>query len=53
MIDREEINFERSVIVGIVTQQQSEDKLKEYLDELEFLTYTAGGAVFKRFIQNT
>lgn len=51
MIDREEINFERSVIVGIVTQQQSEDKLKEYLDELEFLTYTAGGAVFKRFTQ--
>lgn len=51
MLDREEINFERSVIVGIVTQEQSEDKLKEYLDELEFLTYTAGGEVFKRFTQ--
>lgn len=51
MLDREEINFERSVIVGIITQEQSEDKLKEYLDELEFLTYTAGGEVFKRFTQ--
>lgn len=51
MIEREEVNFERSVIVGIVTQEQSEDKLKEYLDELEFLTYTAGGEVFKRFWQ--
>lgn len=51
MIDREEINFERSVIVGIITQEQSEEKLKEYLDELEFLTYTAGGEVFKRFSQ--
>lgn len=51
MIERDEINFERSVIVGIITQDQSEDKLKEYLDELEFLTYTAGGTVYKRFTQ--
>lgn len=51
MLDKEEINFERSVIVGIVTQEQDEDKLKEYLDELEFLTYTAGGQVLKRFTQ--
>ncbi len=51
MIDREEINFERSVIVGIVTKDQDESKLTEYLDELEFLTYTAGGEVYKRFTQ--
>ncbi|MEK6451885.1 MULTISPECIES: GTPase HflX [Myroides] len=51
MIDREEINFERSVIVGIVTKDQDESKLNEYLDELEFLTYTAGGEVYKRFTQ--
>ena len=51
MIEREETNFERSIIVGIVTQDQDESKLKEYLDELEFLTYTAGGEVFKRFSQ--
>jgi hypothetical protein len=42
---------ERTVIVGIVTQNQNEEKLTEYLDELEFLTYTAGGEVIKRFSQ--
>lgn len=51
MIDKEEINFERSVIVGIITQNQDEETLNEYLDELEFLTYTAGGQVIKRFTQ--
>ncbi len=51
MIEKEEINFERSVIVGIVNKDQDEAKLNEYLDELEFLTITAGGEVFKRFYQ--
>ena len=51
MLEKEKINFERTVIVGIITQNQSEEKLKEYLDELEFLTYTAGGEVIKRFFQ--
>ena len=51
MLEKEIINFEKTVVVGIVTQNQSEDKLKEYLDELEFLTFTAGGEVIKRFFQ--
>jgi len=51
MLEKEVINFERTVIVGIVTQNQSEEKLNEYLDELEFLTFTAGGEVIKRFSQ--
>jgi len=51
MLEKEIINFEKTVIVGIVTQNQSEEKLNEYLDELEFLTYTAGGQVIKRFSQ--
>lgn len=51
MLEKEVINFERTVIVGIVTQNQNEEKLTEYLDELEFLTYTAGGEVIKRFSQ--
>jgi GTP-binding protein HflX len=51
MLEKETINFERTAIVGIVTQNQSEEKLKEYLDELEFLTFTAGGEVVKRFSQ--
>ncbi len=51
MLDKEIINFEKTIIVGIITQNQSETKLKEYLDELEFLTFTAGGEVVKRFFQ--
>ena len=51
MLEKEVTNFESTILVGIVTQQQSEEKLKEYLDELEFLTYTAGGEVKKRFTQ--
>lgn len=51
MLEKEKINFEKTVIVGIVTQNQSEEKLIEYLDELEFLTFTAGGEVIKRFWQ--
>jgi GTP-binding protein HflX len=51
MIEKEIINFERTVVVGIVTQNQDEEKLNEYLDELEFLTFTAGGEVIKRFSQ--
>ncbi len=51
MLEKEVIDFEKSIIVGIITQNQNEDKLNEYLDELEFLTYTAGGTVIKRFSQ--
>ncbi|AOW08665.1 GTPase HflX [Flavobacterium gilvum] len=51
MLEKETINFEKTAIVGIITQNQSEEKLNEYLDELEFLTFTAGGEVVKRFSQ--
>ena len=51
MLEKEKSNFEKTIIVGVVTQNQSEEKLFEYLDELEFLTFTAGGEVVKRFWQ--
>lgn len=51
MLEIKKISYEKAVLVGIITQQQSEDKLREYLDELEFLTQTAGGEVQKRFSQ--
>lgn len=51
MLEKEVINFEKTVIVGIITKDQNEEKLNEYLDELEFLTFTAGGEVVKRFSQ--
>ena len=37
--------------MGIITKAQNDAQSKEYLDELEFLTYTAGGVVVKRFTQ--
>ncbi len=51
MIEKNDLTYEKAVLIGVVTQQQTEDKLNEYLDELEFLTYTAGGEVLKRFTQ--
>ena len=51
MIEKKDINLESVVLIGIITQDQDEDMSKEYLDELEFLTYTAGGDVVKRFTQ--
>ncbi len=51
MLEQKEIAYEKTVLIGIVTKHQDEDKLTEFLDELEFLTYTAGGEVVKRFTQ--
>ena len=51
MIEKKSIDYEKAVLIGIINREQSEDKVSEYLDELEFLTYTAGGEVTKRFIQ--
>ena len=51
MIEKIEIALEAAVLIGVVTKEQDETKSKEYLDELEFLTYTAGGEVKKRFTQ--
>ncbi|MBD5311350.1 MAG: GTPase HflX [Bacteroides sp.] len=42
---------ERTVLVGLVTQRQSEAKVNEYLDELAFLATTAGAEPVKRFVQ--
>lgn len=51
MIEKTDLAYERIVLIGIVTKEQDQEKLEEYLDELEFLTYTAGGEVIKRFSQ--
>ena len=42
---------ERAVLVAIITQQQPEEKVKEYLDELEFLATTAGVTTIAKFVQ--
>jgi GTP-binding protein HflX len=51
MIEKKDIALEKAVLIGVITKEQNEEKSKEYLDELEFLTYTAGGEVVKRFTQ--
>lgn len=52
MIEKSQLTYEKTVLVGIVSSQQNAMQSKEYLDELEFLAYTAGGQVLKRFTQN-
>ena len=51
MIEKSVSELERTVIVGIITSNQSKKILDEYLDELSFLIFTAGGNVVKKFIQ--
>ncbi len=51
MIEKSKITYEKTILVGLITKSQDQKKSNEYLDELEFLTYTAGGEVLKRFIQ--
>ena len=47
----EDHRIERAVLVGLVTKKQSEQQLKEYLDELEFLAETAGAQTEEKFWQ--
>ena len=51
MIDQREAISEKVVLIGVITQLQDQSRSKEYLDELEFLTNTAGGVSVKRFVQ--
>lgn len=51
MLEKKEAQYENVVLVGLINRNQDEDKLVEYLDELEFLAFTAGAEVSKRFVQ--
>ncbi len=42
---------ERAVLIGLINQEQDENLLNEYLDELAFLAETAGALPVKRFTQ--
>ena len=46
-----EIKSENAVLVGLITPEQNEEQVNEYLDELAFLTETAGIIPGKRFVQ--
>ncbi|MEY2997217.1 MAG: GTPase HflX [Bacteroidota bacterium] len=51
MLEKQEIQYEKVILVGLITKDQDEVKSAEYLDELAFLAYTAGGEVARRFTQ--
>jgi GTP-binding protein HflX len=46
-----EIYEERAVLVGVITQLQTEEKAREYLNELAFLAETAGASPEKLYFQ--
>lgn len=45
------IKTETATLIGLIHQHQSEQQVKEYLDELAFLIETAGAKTVKRFTQ--
>jgi GTP-binding protein HflX len=42
---------ERAILIGIISNEQSEEQVDEYLDELAFLTDTAGAVMVRKFKQ--
>lgn len=51
MIENKKIEYENTIVIGVVNKNQTEIVVKDYLDELSFLSNTAGGIVKKRFVQ--
>ena len=45
------IKNESAVLIGLIHNQQNEEQVKEYLDELAFLVETAGANALKTFTQ--
>jgi GTPase len=43
--------IETAVLVGVINNEQDEKEVEEYLEELAFLSDTAGAVVKKRFVQ--
>ena len=46
-----EAKSEEAVLVGLITKNQNEEQAREYLDELDFLSSTAGVRAVRRFTQ--
>ena len=51
MIEKKENFYERVILIGVINQHQPTEKVEEYLNELAFLSKTAGGVVLKSFVQ--
>ena len=52
MLENKAFEYEKTVLIGVICQGQDEKNVKECLDELAFLTYTAGGEVLASFVQS-
>lgn len=46
------MGIEKAILIGAALKSEKNNKLNEYLDELEFLAETAGVKTLKRFTQN-
>lgn len=52
MIEKKQIaENERTVLVGVIQKDQTDQQVREYLDELAFLAETAGAEAVRRFTQ--
>ena len=53
MLDKKNLfnNEESAILVGVIKKDETEQQVKEYLDELAFLAETAGAVAVKRFVQ--
>ena len=45
------LNKDTVLLVGVISRNESEERVREYLDELEFLVETAGAVTRRRFTQ--
>ena len=52
MIENKKTEYENTIIVGVVNRDQNEAVVKDYLDELSFLSETAGEVVKKDLYRN-
>lgn len=52
MIEKNELKKERAVLVGLYGPGITREKAEEYIEELALLTYTAGGTVIQKLLQN-
>jgi len=51
LIEKHQLKEENAVLVGIISKEQTEEQLKDYLAELSFLAETAGVTAVKIFTQ--
>jgi len=51
-MEKTAVSQEKAILIGISFPGQDDSLTQEYLDELEFLAYTAGAEVAARFSQN-